>query len=106
MTDPARFNRRLALEGPVEVSDGAGGVIRTYQQIVSLWAEITPVTSQGIVDADRLGVRVTHRIVIRAPRTLSTRHRLADGARHYRIVSFRETDDRRLIEIQAEEMVG
>ena len=56
--------------------------------------------------AGRLGARVTHRIVIRAPRTLTTRHRFADGARHYRIVSFRETDDRRLIEVQAEEVIG
>jgi len=103
MSDPARFNRRLALEAPVETPDGAGGVTRTYEQVVALWAEVTPSAARSDVDADRLGARVTHRIVIRAPRALSTRHRFAEGTRHYRIASFRETDDRRLIEIEAEE---
>ena len=103
MSDPARFNRRLSLQAPVEIADGAGGVNRTYEQVMELWGEVTPVTSRGNVDADRLGASVTHRIVIRAPRALSTRHRFADGPRSYRIVSFRDSDDRRLIEIQAEE---
>ena len=103
MTNPARFNRRLALEAPVEISDGAGGFNRTYEQVALLWAEVTPSAARGDVDADRLGAAVTHRIVIRAPRALSTRNRFADGARRYRIVAYRETDDRRLLEIQAEE---
>jgi SPP1 family predicted phage head-tail adaptor len=106
MTNPARFNRRIALEAPVEISDGAGGFNRTHEQVALLWAEVTSSTARGDVDAERLGAAVTHRIVIRAPRALSTRHRFADGTRHYRIVAFRETDDRRLIEIQAEELFG
>jgi SPP1 family predicted phage head-tail adaptor len=106
MSDPARFNRRLSLQAPVEISDGAGGFNRTYEQVMELWAEVTPVASRGDVDADRLGARVTHHIVVRAPRALSTRHRFADDARTYRIVSFRDSDDRRLIEIQAEELIG
>ena len=103
MSDPARFNRRLALEAPVETSDGSGGATRSYEQVAVIWAELTPVSAGGEISAARLGANVTHRIVIRAPRALSVQHRFADGARLFRIVSFRDSDDRRLIEIAAEE---
>jgi SPP1 family predicted phage head-tail adaptor len=103
MSDPARFNRRLSLEAPVETPDGAGGVTRGFEQVATVWAEITPTSARTEFFAAHLGADVTHRIVIRAPRELSVQHRFADGARLFRIVSFRDSDDRRLIEIAAEE---
>jgi SPP1 family predicted phage head-tail adaptor len=103
MSDPARFNRRLSLQEPAETSDGAGGVTRSYQQVTELWAEVTPVSSRAEVAAAALGAAVTHRIVIRAPRDVTVKHRFVEGARVYRITSLRESDDRRLIEIAAEE---
>ena len=103
MSDPARFNRRLSLQEPVDTPDGAGGVTRDYQQVTELWAEVMPVSSRGDVAAANLSAQVTHRIVIRAPREITARHRFAEGTRIYRIVSWRESDDRRLIEIAAEE---
>jgi SPP1 family predicted phage head-tail adaptor len=103
MSDPARFNRRLVLEAPVETADGAGGVARGYDQVAEIWAEVTPVGGRSEIVAGRLGANVTHRIVIRAPRDLSVQHRFADGGRLFRIVAFRESPDRRLIEIAAEE---
>jgi SPP1 family predicted phage head-tail adaptor len=68
MSEPARFNRRLALEAPVETPDGAGGVTRTYETVATIWAAVTPVAARGDVVADQSGASVTHRIVIRAPR--------------------------------------
>jgi SPP1 family predicted phage head-tail adaptor len=103
MSDPARFNRRLVLEAPAEISDGAGGVTRGYDQVAEIWAEVTPVSGHSEIVANRLGANVTHRIVIRAPRALSVQHRLVDGGRFFRIVAFRDSADRRLIEIAAEE---
>ena len=105
ISNPARFNRRLALEAPVEMPDGAGGVTRGYEPIMSVWAEVTPLAARGEVDAANPGATVTHRIIIRAPREITTRHRFTDGARIYRIVSLRDSADRRLIEIHAEERV-
>jgi hypothetical protein len=40
--------------------------------------------------------------VIRAGRTVTNRDRFVEGARIYRVIAARETDDRRLIEITAE----
>jgi SPP1 family predicted phage head-tail adaptor len=100
--DPGMLNRRLALEAPVETPDGAGGVTRSYQEIATLWAAVEPVAARGEVVAIQSGQTITHRIVIRRRADISTRHRLRDGGRVFRIVTVRERD-RRFLEIQAEE---
>jgi len=100
---PGDLNRRLVLEAPVETPDGAGGVTRTYQTVTTLWAQVTPVRAGADVSADSLGAAVTHRIIIRAPRTLTTLHRWRDGARTFRIIAYRESADRRFVAVEAEE---
>jgi SPP1 family predicted phage head-tail adaptor len=98
-----QLNRRLVLEAPVEVDDGAGGVTRSYQTVATIWAQVTPVRARAEVAADSLATLVTHRIVVRAPRAITTLNRFSDGARIFRVVAFRETADRRFLEFDAEE---
>jgi head-tail adaptor len=97
------LDRRLVLEAPAETDDGAGGVVRDYETVTSLWAQVTPVRARPDIAADSLAALVTHRIVVRAPRPLNTLNRFRDGARIFRVVAFRETADRRFIEVDAEE---
>jgi SPP1 family predicted phage head-tail adaptor len=102
MTDPGRLNRRLVLEAPVETADGAGGVTRSYAAVTTLWASVEPVAARGHVVADAAGATITHRIVIRFGADVTTRHRLREGTRIFRIVSVRE-QHKRFLEIEAEE---
>jgi SPP1 family predicted phage head-tail adaptor len=102
--DPGALDRRLALEAPMETPDGAGGVVRTYDTVATLWASVEPVAARGEVVAAQLGATVTHRIVVRHRADLTTRHRLRDGARLFRIVTVRERG-KRFLDIQAEERV-
>jgi SPP1 family predicted phage head-tail adaptor len=103
VTLPGELNRRLVLEAPVESADGAGGVTRDYAALATLWAQLKPASARGSVEADSLAGVVTHRIVIRTPRALNTLNRFRDGTRIFRIVSWRESADRRFLEIDAEE---
>ena len=106
MTDPGDLRHRLLLEQPVETADGAGGVTRSYATVTTLWAAVVPVSARGDVVADDLGARITHRIVIRSGPDLTTRHRLREGSRIYRILALRDQDERgRFVEIDAEERV-
>ncbi len=106
MTDPGRLNRRLVLEAPVETPDGAGGVTRGYEPVVTIWAEVTPSAARGDVVAAGMGATITHRIVIRAGREITTRHRLRENARIFRIVTVRDEDGSgRFLAIHAEERV-
>jgi SPP1 family predicted phage head-tail adaptor len=97
------LDRRLVLEAPVETDDGAGGVTRSFEMVATLWAQVTPVRARPNVAADSLAALVTHRIVVRLPRTITTLNRFRDGTRIFRVVAFRETADRRFLEIDAEE---
>jgi SPP1 family predicted phage head-tail adaptor len=102
---PGDLDRRLVLQAPAEADDGAGGVTRSYAAVATLWAQVTPASAHADVAADSLGALITHRIVIRAPREVTTLHRFADGARIYRVAALRESADRRFLEIFAEERI-
>jgi len=104
---PGAFNRRLAIEAPVETPDGAGGVTRSYETVARAFAEIAPASTRDINLASIHGQVVTHRVFMRAEHELSLRHRLRFGARVLRIVSLRDADGTgRFHDIRAEEIVG
>jgi SPP1 family predicted phage head-tail adaptor len=107
LIDPGELRHRLVLEAPAETPDGAGGTSRGYEMIAALWARVTPVSARGDLVAAGTGATVTHRIVIRSRSDVTTRHRLRDGARIFRIEALRDHDGRgRFTEIDAEERVG
>jgi SPP1 family predicted phage head-tail adaptor len=107
MSNPGQLKRRLLIEAPVETPDGSGGVIRTYATAGAIWAAVTPLSVREITDAARLGVVVTHRIVLRMRTDLSNRHRLRLGARIFRIVTTRDQDGAgRFLEISAQEQTN
>jgi SPP1 family predicted phage head-tail adaptor len=102
MTDPGQLNRRLVLEALVETADGAGGITRSYETVMTLWASVMPRAASDNVAADALGASVSHRIVVRYRDDLTLRHRFRDGARVFHLVAIRDRD-RRFLDIDAEE---
>ncbi|HEU4662151.1 MAG TPA: phage head closure protein [Pseudolabrys sp.] len=103
MTAAGELNRRLALNAPVDIDDGAGGVFTTYQLVTTLWAQVTPAGASPDISADSLGAARRYVIVIRYRDDVTTRHRFQDGERIFRIVAVQESADRRFLEITAEE---
>jgi SPP1 family predicted phage head-tail adaptor len=100
------LKHRLLLEQPVESADGAGGVTRSYATVATVWAALTPSAARSEVAADALGAEVTHEIVIRFRADVTTRHRLRDGSRIFRILALRDQDGNgRFLSIQAQERV-
>ena len=96
------LNRRLALEAPIEIEDGAGGVMRSYETVTKVWAQVLPVSTRTEVSADSLGAVLRYRIIIRRGSCVTTRHRLRDDTRTYRILTAQKSTDRRFVEIEAE----
>ena len=106
MIDPGALRHRLVLEQPLESPDGAGGVTRGYATVTTLWAAVMPVSARGDVVADGVGATVTHRIIVRSGPDVTTRHRLREGARIFRILALRDQDGSgRFVEIEAQERV-
>jgi len=102
MTAPGHLNRRLLLEAAQESPDGAGGVVRSYRTVTTLWAHVSPVSLRADVEAGHPAAAARYRIVIRHRGDITIRHRLQEGGRIYRIVAARPSADRRFIEIDAE----
>ena len=107
MPKPVRLGRlrhRLVLHAPVELDDGAGGVVRSYEPAATLWAAIEPVAAERYGGADRQGARITHRITLRRRAGLTTCHRLARGTALYEIRSYDDTEDDAHTIVLAEEI--
>jgi SPP1 family predicted phage head-tail adaptor len=102
LTGPGDLNRRLVLQAPSETDDGAGGVIRSYTSVTTLWAKVAPQAMGGDVSTDSLGALLRYRIVIRRRDDVTVRYRFQEGGAIYRIVAARESADRRFLEIDAE----
>ena len=107
-----QLNRRLTLEAPERVADGAGGFVEIWVPLGTLWAEIQPRT--GRVTSGEVGsVSVAaFRIVVRAAVHGSTARpvagqRFAMGPRRFLIESVTEVEPRALYLVcDAEEEVA
>ena len=102
MIDPGRLKTRLTVQAPVETDDGQGGVSRDYATQDVVWAAVVPLAAAEKVAADADGAALRVRIVLRRGTALTLRHRLVDGERVYRVVAFRDLDQGRFVEIDAE----
>jgi uncharacterized phiE125 gp8 family phage protein len=96
---------------PTDVPDALRHAVRL---LVAHWYEnrgmaatgagvaMLPSGASRAVEADADSASVRERILLRGNFALTLQHRLVDGAKIYRIVSLRDIDDRRFIEIDAE----
>ena len=94
-----RLNRKLVLEAPVRVADGAGGYTEIWAAQGALWAEVT---ARSGAERQIAGVpvsRVGYRIVVRgAPEGSSMRpapdQQFREGNRRFVIRAIAERDPR------------
>lgn len=96
MTVP-RLNRRLTLESPDRVSDGAGGFVESWTALGVLWAAVEPRTGKESSTAGAAVSSVSYRIIVRGAPVGSARRpvpeqRFRDGARLFRISAVTEQD--------------
>ncbi|MGI6245168.1 MAG: head-tail adaptor protein [Pseudochelatococcus sp.] len=90
--------RRFALETPVEVGDGAGGVIRHHAHVACLWGTLeTPGASASAERdvAERRELARVCRIVTRYRPGIDGRSRLRLGERVFAVLSAADPDGRR-----------
>jgi len=107
------MNRRLRLEEPVQVGDGAGGHTVVWQEIGILWGDVAARTGREVAGAGAALSKVPFRITVRAapvgsPSRPVAGQRFRDGTRTFAIVAVAEGDDigRHLICVAEEEVVA
>jgi head-tail adaptor len=92
LTDPGRLRRRLVLEAPLEVADGAGGITRGFAEAGRVWVEMTALPRDAADAAGRLNPALNWRLRLRARADLTPAHRFRVGARVLRILSISPAD--------------
>ncbi|EAQ11075.1 MULTISPECIES: phage head closure protein [Maritimibacter] len=91
------LNRRLTLEEPVDVADGAGGFTRTWVELGALWANIKAGTGRERAVESMTASTISWKITVRAaphgsPSRPKPEQRFRAGARLFRIVAVAEAD--------------
>lgn len=92
-----RLNRRLILEAPVRLPDGAGGYATGWEALGVHWAEIRPGTGREAAGVAIALSQVPLRIAVRAaPHGAQARpvadQRFREGARLFTILAVTESD--------------
>ena len=91
------LNRKLELQEPQKVADGAGGYTTTWVALGTLWADIRHGTGREKA-AEHLTVStIPYRITLRAapvgaPSRPKPEQRLVEGSRIFRILAVTESD--------------
>lgn len=91
------LSRRLVLEAPVRVPDGAGGAIESWTSLGTLWADVRPRSGRERAQAGEPVSIMAYRIVVRGAPVGSAQRpapeqRFRDGARLYLIRAVAEHD--------------
>jgi SPP1 family predicted phage head-tail adaptor len=88
-----RLRHRLTLEAPVEMADGAGGVVRSWSDQGQVWASVEPMGANDAVVADKRIGALTHRVTLRHRSDLTLNHRFRLGMRVFFIRALRDPDE-------------
>lgn len=107
-----RLRHRLTLQQEVKTIDGAGGYVRTWQNIADLWAEISSINGKSIYGREKLYAgqiqsEISHKITIRYRNGISTEMRLLFENRAFNIravLNIQENND--ILELMVEEGVA
>mgnify|MGYP000088384303 CR=1 FL=1 len=89
------LNRMLVLEAPQQISDGAGGYLRSWEPLGTLWAELKAGSGRETAAFAATVSRVPYRIVVRAapdgaPSRPIAGQRFVDGTRIFNITAVAE----------------
>ena len=92
-----RLNRKLVLEMPARMPDGAGGFVQSWMPLGSLWAHVIARTGREAAGVASPMSRVAYKIIVRAASVGSTQRpypdqRFREGDRLFRIVAVTEDD--------------
>ena len=92
-----RLKRKLVLEAPEVLPDGAGGLVQTWNVLGTLWAEVTARTGRERAEAGLPVSSVSYKISVRgapvgSPARPQPNQRFRDGGRVFVIRAVTERD--------------
>ena len=90
------MRHRLVLQTPVETPDLAGGVVRGWSTVVTLWGSIEPLSEGPGIVGEAPSSLSRLRVVLRWRGDVAAGQRLVKGSRIFAIRAVSDPDERRL----------
>jgi len=91
--DPGMLRTELIVEDAIESGDGAGGVVREWVEVATLFAHVEPVRARTRYGADQRQVDITHRITMRHRGDIFRRMRFRRNYRIFAIETIVDPDE-------------
>lgn len=91
--DPGMLRTELILEDAIESGDGAGGVVRQWIEVATVFAHVEPVRARARYGADQRQVDITHRITMRHRDAIFRRMRFRRHERVFAIETVTDPDE-------------
>lgn len=98
------LRHRLEIQTVTETRDSYGGISQAWTTLETRWANIQPMSSRELWQAQQAQSQATHKITMRYYSGLTEKHRLkvSGGTRVFNIASVINPDERKIMhEIQA-----
>lgn len=103
----ARLRERVTLQQFSLAPDGAGGYAKSWQDVATLWAEVTPLSGREQLRAMTLEASVNHRIILRYRAGVTAGMRILMNERIFNIRAVINMQEREsALELLAEEGVA
>ena len=100
------LRHRITIETPTETQDTFGAAVATWATFAERWAAIEPLTGREFFAAQQINAEVSHTIRLRYVAGVTTKMRVAFGARHFDLAAVRNLDERGIeLELLAVERV-
>lgn len=92
-----RLNRKLVLEAPQKIGDGAGGYVDVWQALGTLWAQVSARSGRETTQSDAPVSAMSYRITVRgapfgSPERPKPDQRFREGERLFVIRAVAEDD--------------
>lgn len=98
----AALKKRVTVQNLVRTGDGQGGFVETWVDAATVWASVDPYKGWERFQADQAATPVTHKILMRFHRAVSTASRIRYGARVFGVKEVLDPNlDRRFLAIKA-----
>jgi len=78
----------------VETRDAAGGVIRNWATIDTVWASVRPLQGREYLEAQQVNANISHKVMMRYYDELNPTYRLRHDGRTLNIISIADADER------------
>jgi SPP1 family predicted phage head-tail adaptor len=107
LLDIAELRHRITFQRVTQVSDGMGGFTTAWNDIVTLWAKVEPVSASERLYSERLETQRSHKVKIRFRNDITTDMRFVFKGRTFQVKGVYSPDERRAYTfIDAEENQG